>query len=733
MIDHQLYLLAGIFSSRGDFDGLSTLLKATPRRSEDGWVNNEILDCICAFWPESADPEQLMGVWDCVYDRDINIRELISEFLRENQDLVPALDVDAIQLEDRYQAVRAHVNSFLKTRCPKLNNTSNWNRKALWMRMRVLVCNYHIPSNVLFCETLWQKSDDKGILDWIDGIVKPLASWTYANGSKFLIKDWEALDPIKAQEIIISSPHTEETTIECQLIPYLRYTKTTDTFVERFYQIERFSPPSKIDIVLFKSLYYCLKEMANESLTTLRQRTAQILFDCEIERIVSADHISRTMLFKELLALLDTIPENTSVNDYPIDVGTLKVYLKYLSNSNVGTYTPKELYTISQEEDSAQLAHFETICRSRLEAITERPLKVAEENTVQIRLLLLSLLEDYESTKPIFNKLDDAKRICVLTELLVENGHFEYLEIVLGELRLISSKLLDKVKERVLVRYFWSFFNSASNGLPTERNMAKAAKILNLVIAQGKNDTSDHLYALMDLSYTLSKYVMNLSPGLRKEDAFKPSNILEYKTHPFDIVSNLLELNPKLRKDTNTTWNILQKIHCVLESDQLSLEKYGYEFMMLLSLHIQHCLANFEFTQAYKYSLQLLDLLNERNPNRNHEFIASGKFWSTIYQVGKFIDPNWPDGEIPTEIIILQMSLLSNLLKVCPLEEIDLVASQWSSLELELTSRDLIHDSYSIEMQGTSDNQSNSILPDSAQMITKMSHHVSRYISNSMS
>lgn len=72
--------------------------------------------------------------------------------------------------------------------------------------------------------------------------------------------------------------------------------------------------------------------------------------------------------------------------------------------------------------------------------------------------------------------------------------------------------------------------------------------------------------------------------------------------------------------------------------------------------------------------------------------------------MGKFVDPNWVDNEIPTEIIVLQMSILGRLLEVCPLEEVEIVTSQWSTLELELSARDLVKDKYALD--GQNDNKS---------------------------
>ena len=84
--------------------------------------------------------------------------------------------------------------------------------------------------------------------------------------------------------------------------------------------------------------------------------------------------------------------------------------------------------------------------------------------------------------------------------------------------------------------------------------------------------------------------------------------------------------------------------------------------------------------------------------------------WVTIFQVGKFIDPNWIDGETPTEIIYLQLGILSKLLHVCPEKEYEVIVSQWSSLELELSTRNLISDKYSLEnYQRSNDNFMNDV------------------------
>ena len=64
-------------------------------------------------------------------------------------------------------------------------------------------------------------------------------------------------------------------------------------------------------------------------------------------------------------------------------------------------------------------------------------------------------------------------------------------------------------------------------------------------------------------------------------------------------------------------------------------------------------------------------------------------------------DSSWIDCEIPTEIIYLQLEVLGKLLHICPEDEIEAVVSQWSGLELELSTRDLINDQYSLSNGGT--------------------------------
>lgn len=115
-------------------------------------------------------------------------------------------------------------------------------------------------------------------------------------------------------------------------------------------------------------------------------------------------------------------------------------------------------------------------------------------------------------------------------------------------------------------------------------------------------------------------------------------------------------------------------------------------------LHIDYALVNLDFDVAYEMGERVFELCREHGQQMMKAL--GDEHWLTLYQMGKFIDPNWVDNEIPTEIIILQMGILGKLLEICPLEEVEIVTSQWSTLELELSARDLVRDKYALEAQG---------------------------------
>lgn len=116
-------------------------------------------------------------------------------------------------------------------------------------------------------------------------------------------------------------------------------------------------------------------------------------------------------------------------------------------------------------------------------------------------------------------------------------------------------------------------------------------------------------------------------------------------------------------KDLPTTKSLLFGIY-----DSLSINREGQTGKVevdLMVLHIDYALVNLDFGTAYELGKQVFEICQEAG---QHMMKALGdEHWLTFYQMGKFVDPNWVDNEIPTEIIVLQMSILGRLLEVAPL------------------------------------------------------------------
>ena len=144
-------------------------------------------------------------------------------------------------------------------------------------------------------------------------------------------------------------------------------------------------------------------------------------------------------------------------------------------------------------------------------------------------------------------------------------------------------------------------------------------------------------------------------------------------------------------KDILVTFTILKKLYTALEKSSLRSTNFDYEYDKLLIIHIDHALVNMDFPFAFNMTKELLE---REMKSENDDLIRD--HWLTIFQVGKFVDPNWLDNEIPTEILMSQMEVLAELLNVCPVEEIEIITSHWSGLELELSARDLVKDKYSL-------------------------------------
>ena len=449
-----------------------------------------------------------------------------------------------------------------------------------------------------------------------------------------------------------------------ELFPYLKYMNSSDVyqlFLDEWYTIDRFNFDTEIGVNVFIQLFNGVRDsLQDEQKDSLYMKTLETIF-IKSGPSMPAANISN---FQEIL---NVIPSEISLVEYT------KVNSKLLNHyfDIIKTYLPHmdlmTLYTISQEKELGQKMHFKSICNEAL---------ISNDSNVQLLSHFIAL-ESENAEMNIFNKLTKSQELSILYESCLSLGKFQLLESFMDD------STDNELELNLLEKYFWQFFKNETNGSSKRPGMNKCGKILKLLQEKSLNKSYTNLEILLEISDELTNYSMSLGKNI----LFKPSNILDFKNDPFKIIEIILDKNPKMYKSIDITSSIVEKLFVALDLDISRVngtESYGYN--KLLSMHIAYSLVNLDFNFAVTQCNKLF---------KQKEYVE--EFWFSVFQVSKYRDPNWVDNETPTEILFIQMRLLSQLLQVCPVEETEIVTQQWSELEVEIASRDLVHDKYSFD------------------------------------
>lgn len=653
MISKQLYLLASVFATRRDVEHLKELLAHNENKAE-------LFDLICVLWPELDEPAHLRFLFDIEVGEQVSSQELLVNLVRSDDNLIPMVEVDHTMVLKRSEMTK----SFVESQLSKLTENDNYKLasfEAKWMRNRIIICNRFDSKHAALYKPLWNVAEkDPAFTRWIHGVIEPLEHVNRRLKLSIGIEDFEAMEPLAVFELILrSEPEFSTTVVSREIIPFMTNNDYYDIFLTRVLSNDYFPLDSYCNIKIFSQL---LTEVLHASTgggynSKIQSKAAEIIFE-------NSSNVIKVCGSLEVCRLLSTIDDAIQVENYTISVASLKHYAKFIE-SIYKSYSLKELFSLAQEEASLQLAHFSATVREQIMS------KTNDERALELFSLLVGT--DESSDSGVFTHLSVTEKSSAFIESALDLGKFDLLDKFL----LRFNSVID---EDVLVRYFWHFFNKASNGLKTRPEIRNAERTLQLLEQRTEHDC---MKALLEVANELSTYSLNLGKGI----PFKPSDILDYASRPLDLISLLLELNPELYKSISSTTEILQKLKLGLQNKNSVTKE---ESASLLALHIDHSLANMDFNFAMRNTRELLKM----SDSSNH--------WPTIFQVGKFIDPQWPDGEVPLDVLAVQMEILGDLLHVCPVEESEVIVSQWSALELELISRDPVHAQYSEDFMGGS-------------------------------
>ncbi|AGO12476.1 AaceriAER129Cp [[Ashbya] aceris (nom. inval.)] len=675
MLKDRLYILISVLATRADAERVEKCVIYDSQLSL-----KEVLEVICVFWPEVDSPERLWFVYEGI-KRERQVRgELEFELINSEAELQALVDGDADVVRGRAEKLRSHVRSRLETQGVTVDADDY---AGTFARARTVLVNEVVP-DVLFHSGILRRLRREGrcaaVTAWERGVLRPLAHANCSMSQPLQVSAFEQLQPADALRLFAEprsdEPAVHRAVLQHEVVPYVTFKKAYQEFLDVFLTTEQFPLATLANFEFLKYMVKTVRPVFAE------QRGKKQIFDYKLlqllyERSENLAGVSLPDLPKELYELLGHIDETVTLSD-GVSVKDLMECTKYMDALN--NYSLKSVHSLANADELTQLASFTSISHYLL----------AESPSVQTVQFLLG-------SSILYPKLTKESQESVIIETLLSLSEFTLLHD-------FSIQAGFQVEESVILKYFWRFFNSAPNGSRERPEMTKAWNNLRLL---PKKDYY-YLETLLDVADTLSHYSLSYSRG----QPFKPSHILDLKDDPFRIISKLLEMNPSLYRDVDTTFKILTQLYEGLQLQPHD-PKYRKESTRLLVCHIDCALANMDFKFAYDKVIELLE---------NHDDL--GDHWSTIFQVGKYIDPTWPDNEVPTEIIYLQMEVLSRLLHICPVEDVEAVVSTWSGLELELSTRTDVRDVYSLS------NNNNNPKHLRKEIVQQVSSSVSNFLSD---
>ncbi|KAL3238219.1 Sec39p [Nakaseomyces bracarensis] len=636
LAEKKVVLLASVFCSRADVKSLRLLL---PHFNDHRAL---LFQLVLVLWPELEAPLSLMFLFDEEHlVAEENPDETIVKSLEIDSTLIPLVECSPDIVLERY----TRLLSFIGSKLPQtMHIDQDIGPSSNWIRARVILCNDYDRNLILFYQPLWShlKIDDDEFNAWVKGVLEPLKNAQNWLGNKS-IEEFMSMESKDRLELLINgnSLTNDLSYFNRIILPVILYYRDQDLryFIEHYVTKDTFHLKSKNDILLLIELcthckdndlsarvFGILYENSHNYFATYTNRND----DSELRRLLGDIHNEDSEVYTRLLDLIRDINDHKHFNSF------------------------KDLFQIQEGTESQQFDLFTIYCRSlKLENVSKFVLE-----------------KDF-----LFNKLTTRAKLEIMVESLFERDDYSKI-----------SSLLDKDKneedKKLLVKNFWKYYYQSEN--VNDKSFHTLEQILKLLTSKyTNNDEINQLSELTEVVNELSRFSINLPPH-----GFKPHYVLTYKERAIDIISNILELNPKLYKQPERTLSILTKLNqCFNKPTNTKTAS------KLLTLHIDHALVNRDFMYAYKLSKDWFALIKAQDKDALNDI---GNQWLTIFQVGKYMDPDWPDAEIPTEILILQMELLSDLFQYAPADQVEIIANQWSALEIELSIRDLVNDHTSV-------------------------------------
>ncbi|CAK7917469.1 hypothetical protein CAAN3_21S00518 [[Candida] anglica] len=283
---------------------------------------------------------------------------------------------------------------------------------------------------------------------------------------------------------------------------------------------------------------------------------------------------------------------------------------------------------------------------------------------------------------------------------------------------------------------FWDSFNLATSLQTSSGKLHQATQCIPLFEAI-KNISPENSAQIIQIKH-LIRAISNMknfkilvsTSNNRERTPITPNVIIKrFSTAPIDLISTILEQNPKSYLAYEKLYRILNDLLLSFSETSEDIDPSSSPFISLKSACIESALVDGNFSFAYNQSMELFRYLDKPTDTLP---------WLTFYQVGKYVSPSWFDEESSKasnkiDTLLKQREILSLLLKLGgPSIDNKLIVRQLGSLNLQINNwyREL-------ESNGTNHTQHSDYAPTVKTLASNMvheathtTHHASEKISN---
>jgi hypothetical protein len=268
-----------------------------------------------------------------------------------------------------------------------------------------------------------------------------------------------------------------------------------------------------------------------------------------------------------------------------------------------------------------------------------------------------------------------------INSLVIERFLFANLFEVVEKFQEKSSLEIDsQTYYKLVLSKWWDSFNAATNLNEKIGHLRDATDCLKLFdkmdLPQDQRDEIIRIKHLLKAIYNMK----NFKIVVEKNVPFTPKKLEDFKENPLELITIILEQNPK-------SYLAFEKLYKILNDISLYFQIEENQFHKVKTACVESALIDNNFQFAYKQTTELLEHYNAFDLNEN---------WLTFYQVGKFVNVKWFDEDSPEKFEILQQQqeILAKTLLIMDTtnENTQVVLRQWTSVTNQINEFHLSND-----------------------------------------